>query len=380
MLLAGCIALSALALGFALFRRGSGAELDRQALVLDLYRARREELRRELPSEEIVTEVHAELDAALLDDLVERPQEASYVSASRMPVMIATVLVLAVSIAAYFRVGDPTASALVGAQKLLQSEPSDAELEIWRQRLDDRVTAKPEDAQSWYLRGHLLMQKGEYAQAAESFSQAHAIQGDDPSIDAYWLQARYMAAEGRLDKLSVEIAERLVEQNPRNTMVLELLAVERYRSGDFANALKLLNRALSATSRPEAQVALSQLISRVRGELGATSPAIAVSVTALEAPPEGATVFVIARPVGGGMPYAVVRRPAVLLPLEVQLDDLVSMNPAMPLSSAGQVEVVVRLSLNGQPLAQDGDWQWQSGPLSLANEGVQTLSAELRRP
>jgi cytochrome c-type biogenesis protein CcmH len=103
-----------------------------------------------------------------------------------------------------------------------------------------------------------------------------------------------------------------------------------------------------------------------------------VAIRAAATPPEQATVFVVARPVGGGMPFAAVRRPAVLLPFDVRLDDLVSMSEERKLSAAKAFEVVVRLSRSGNAAAQDGDWEWRSPPLS-ALDGV-TLEARIAPP
>ena len=94
------------------------------------------------------------------------------------------------------------------------------------------------------------------------------------------------------------------------------------------------------------------------------------------------TLFVMARPVGGGMPYAVVRRPAEGFPRTIRLDDAGSMNPALPLSAASGVEVVVRLSLSGTAMAHPGDWEWHSEALAFdagADVPIQ-LSAILTPP
>ena len=110
-------------------------------------------------------------------------------------------------------------------------------------------------------------------------------------------------------------------------------------------------------------------------------PSVQVDVSAAEPVPSGSTLFVIARPPGGGMPYAVVRRQGEQLPLTVMLDDSVSMNPAVGLSQAGPVEVVVRLSRTGATAAGPDDWEWRSATLALADQRAPLkLSARLAPP
>ena len=103
-----------------------------------------------------------------------------------------------------------------------------------------------------------------------------------------------------------------------------------------------------------------------RRNLGDLTPSLDVAVAVEGVLPHGTTLFVIARPLGGGMPFAVVRRPAVDFPLSIRLDDAVSMNPAQALSLANEVEVIVRISLSGSPMAQPGDWEWRSEPIEIA--------------
>ena len=95
----------------------------------------------------------------------------------------------------------------------------------------------------------------------------------------------------------------------------------------------------------------------------------------------------VARPVGGGMPYAVVRRPSWSLPFAVVLDDLVSMSPDRPMSQAETVEILVRLSATGTAEAAPGEWSWLSEPISMdqssgANDALsmQNLNAILAPP
>ena len=129
------------------------------------------------------------------------------------------------------------------------------------------------------------------------------------------------------------------------------------------------------------QVATIQAIGKLRETLLPRPQGVSVEVSVLAAlateVDKAATVFVVARPIGGGMPYAAVRRPAALLPFSVRIDDLVSMSDARKLSSAENFEIMVRLSSSGIAQAQKGDWVWRSQPLNGANLATNTVQAVL---
>jgi cytochrome c-type biogenesis protein CcmH len=186
-------------------------------------------------------------------------------------------------------------------------------------------------------------------------------------VDVYWLQARYLARNGALDDEGRAIAERVLAQRSNHPLVLEILAIDAYRRGAFREAVGYLNRALSSELGESQLQAMLAGLEQARAQMGPILPSVEISVSAAAELPAGATLFVIARPPGGGMPYAVVRRPAAMLPLTVQLDDTVSMNPDLPLSKAPAFEVVVRLSRSGTPAAQPGDWEWRSKALTAGD-------------
>ncbi len=284
--------------------------------------------------------------------------------------------------ALYLQVGEPDAGLLRNAVDVLQLDPDRDRLELdrWRVLLAERAERLPEDAQSRYLLGRIGLMDGEYRSAAQSFSEAHAIVGDDPGIDLVWLQALYLGNAGRLDEAGKAIAERILAREPDNSIVLEITAFDAYRRGDFRESVQQFDRALGQAVEPVRRAALDLFLKQARSELGDLGPVIDVAIDALETPPATATLYVIARPAGGGMPFAVVRRAAAPLPEAVRLDDAVSMNPALPLSAAGAVEVVVRISLTGAAARHPGDWEWQSEPFSVAAAGKVELVARLAPP
>ena len=381
--------LTLLAIGFAVLpflRPGARTRaVHRGATLRALYRQRVAELNEEsaagIVNPASLPEMEQELGGVLLKEF--RPDvEPQNGERSRVWMVVGLVIpVLAALI--YQQVGEPDAHVLRRGAEIIQLDPANDTLALdrWRITLVERVSNKPDDAESWYLLGHIYLKTSSFQRAAEAFAMAHSVFGNDLSIDLYWLQARYLAADGVLDNASRELAEGILSRQANQPVVLEMLAIDAYRAGAYQRAVGLLNRALSIPQGALQQAALQAGLKQARSLLGDLKPSIDVRLSATETPPPNTTLFVIARPVGGGMPFAVVRRPAHPLPDSIRLDDAVSMNPAAPLSNADEIEVVARISLAGTPMARPGDWEWRSEPLVLSEtDSTIELSAELKPP
>ena len=90
------------------------------------------------------------------------------------------------------------------------------------------------------------------------------------------------------------------------------------------------------------------------------------------------TVFIFARPVGGGRaPLAILRKQVKDLPLDFTLDDSLSMSPAMRLSGAREVQVGARVSKSGTAIPQTGDLQVISGTVAVGAKGIKLDINEL---
>ena len=381
-LLAALLGLAAAAFAAAPFFLRGRSGVERAATQRELYRQRLDELDDEARSGVLEAgerqAMETELGRALLSE-VEADAPAAKAGRSWAWLVAGLAAPLA-AVALYLNLGEPDAPMLSDASDVLRLDPAEDRIELdrWRALLGNRVRQRPGDAGSWFLLGRIYLTGQDYEAAAAAFERAHALTGEDANVDLHWLQARYMAAGARLDEGAVALAERILAQTPNQPTVLELLGLEAFRRGDYQEAVTLFNRALSGPLDLLPRQVLLAGFKAARARLGDPLPAIDVAVTAKAPPPEGATLFVIARPPGGGMPYAVLRRPASQLPDSFRLDDAVSMNPAMPLSLAEQVEVVVRISRVGTATGHPGDWQWRSQPLTLAGaQAPIALQAEL---
>ncbi len=363
------------ALGFVLLplllrRTGAAPQADnRRAMMRALYRDRLGELEAEAAAGQVDGEARGEVMEELGANLLEEYQAADDTAAGAAPERprfaaapwALAILLPAVALGVYLFVGEPRAMDLEGATEVLRLDPGTdrARIEHWQTRLAQRVERRPEDGQSWFLLGVCRLELGQYADAADAFGKAHRYVGSDPNINLYWLQARYLAAGGQLDDMSRSLAQQVLNASPDNPLVLEMFAIDAFHRGDFRTAVAQINRALSNPMPDAERESLSEGLKQARSHMGLLTPTIDVSVAAPPDAPQQGTVFVIARPPGGGMPYAVVRRPVSMLPMSVRLDDTASMNGAK-LSAADAVQVVVRLSRSGTAMAAPGDWEWRS--------------------
>jgi cytochrome c-type biogenesis protein CcmH len=182
---------------------------------------------------------------------------------------------------------------------------------------------------------------------------------------------------GRAGQL-FESALAIEPNNPKALFYSGVAAVER---GDIDLGATRWE-ALLATSPPQniADI-LRQRIAELRGtspesEPEATAPAVVANImlgaAAAAAALPDATIFIIARdPNQPSPPIAAVRRRVSDLPAMVSLSDADAMIPGRVPSAFPQLEIVARVSLSGQPVAQSGDWYGQQVIATPLTEPVQ---------
>jgi cytochrome c-type biogenesis protein CcmH len=348
----------------------------------DLYRDRVHELETEARDDETRRAMEDELGAVLLAEVDETAMAEERVGSARLVGGIAVAAVV-LGYAVYWIAADIGQLDVAGAEDVMMLSPQThaPAIQSWSEKLAQRVAEAPGDAKSWYLLGHARLKLREYQPAAEAFATTHRLVADDLTVQVYWLQARYLAAQGQLDEVSKNLANDILATDPSNSGVLEILALDAFQRGDSAGAIRQLNRALQGTRDMGRQAALALALRQARAQLDPAPAGIDVEVSASHPVPQGSTIFVIARPPGGGMPYAVVKRPALMVPFTVTVDDLVSMSEGRSLSMAEEFEIVVRVSESGLAMAEEGDWQWLSEPLGPAALGAShSLAADLGPP
>lgn len=234
-----------------------------------------------------------------------------------------------------------------------------------------RLAENPDDLAGWKMLGRSYLQLQNFPGAVAALEKAVEMESAEngqtlADLGEAVLMNDQRSLLGRAGQL-FESALALTPDNPKALFYAGMSALQR---GDNALAAERWE-ALLATSPPaNVQEILRQRIAEIRGEPAAPAVAattdspgtvinVAVSLgdAASKANLPESTVFIIARdPVQPSPPIAAVRRRLSELPATVEIGDADAMIPGRVPSGFERLEIVARVSLSGQPVAQAGDW------------------------
>ena len=246
--------------------------------------------------------------------------------------------------------------------------------------LIDRIAARAEqrkaNADYSLLLAEYYLAGNNPASAVPYFERLIDAGATSPEILGKAAQAEFLNSNRVLSPIARGRAEQALSIDPAQPVALATLGMAAFEEQDYQQAIFYWQRlrAMEAPGSP-GHTMLGQVIDRARRELGEpveeSAGAIAessrssamsdddgvvvqVSLPDGNQPPEGAAVFVLARPKGAvaGMPIAVVRVESGNWPLRAVLTDAASM-AGQRLSAFGTVSIEVQVSENGQPGRQN---------------------------
>jgi cytochrome c-type biogenesis protein CcmH len=239
-----------------------------------------------------------------------------------------------------------------------------------------RLQRTPDDVQGWRLLANSYMALGRYDEGLAAYEQLlkRTAQPDEDLKLAY-AEAQILTDRNTLTGEAGKLIEEVLAAEPANPKALwygGLVALELGRQ----DLVRTRWTSLLALNPPEqvADVVRSQLAA-IGGPTpgGAAAPAQGGQAAAAAGPKIDLTVtlgagrsvdqlgpnaqlFVLAQAPGGGPPLAVIRAPPTAVPGKFTLSEANSMIQGRTIANFAEVTVVARLSVNGQPTAQPGDW------------------------
>ncbi|MEQ8206972.1 MAG: hypothetical protein RIA65_12405, partial [Woeseia sp.] len=212
--------------------------------------------------------------------------------------------------------------------------------------------------------------------AVNAFEQAMEKEGGNDGNTISELAEAVLFREGdRVAGRAAQLFEQALSVTPNNPKALFYGGIAAVERGDRTLAADRWETLLAQAPPPEVQDILRTRIAEWRGTAPADT-ALAIDITVAPAAMAGlkpdTSVFVIARdPQQPSPPIAAARRQLSELPATVTLSNADAMIPGRLLSQFQQLEIVVRASQSGEPIAQSGDWFGQASIDTAAGTSVE---------
>jgi cytochrome c-type biogenesis protein CcmH len=357
--------------------------LQRREANVTAYRTRLAELDNDIGAglldAESAAALKQELAARLLTDADSADAAAPQIEGRRPVLALGLVLLLPIFAAVWYFNGESwhTQQNI----ELVAAHPDQAQTLIVQamvQRLEQRLSKTPEDADGWAMLGRSYFVMQRYADAAQAYAKASALNG---AQNAEWLvnegEALAMAQQRQVTGEPALRFEQALKIDPAQGKALWYAGLAAAQSGQYEVALRRWLKLREQELPEELRAALDQRLQELSQLSGLKIPpraqqkadvagAVSLRVKVSLAPqlagkiPPGASLFVFAKAAEGPpMPLAVQKLSADKLPIEVTLDDSMAMMPSLRLSQFPRWLLTARISSSGSALPQSGDWQGQ---------------------
>lgn len=275
---------------------------------------------------------------------------------------LAVVALVGVSTGIYSNIGSPN----VDPQ---QADMPDVDAMV--SSLAERLEKDPDDLNGWKMLGRSYLQMKNFPGAVAAYEKAVALENSEVAQTLADLGEAILLGDGRtLNGRAGQLFENTLGLEPNNPKALfysGLAAVER---GENELAATRWETLLATSPPPNIEGILRERIAALRGTSPSPAPtpapqsagptvlaSIQLGDDATAASIPDSTVFIIARdPNQPSPPIAAVRRRLSELPTQVALSDADAMIPGRVPSAFAKLEIIARISLSGQPIAQSGDW------------------------
>jgi cytochrome c-type biogenesis protein CcmH len=322
-----------------------------------IARQRLAELKQQLVDAEIsqsqYDQYYLELQQSLNDDLSSANDMPASQGKGRWVIWLLLLFVPAVSVPLYLNLGDSL------ALEKAQLQQNAIEIHDKIPGLIAHLQQNPSDLQGWLMLGKSYVFLQDYPKAAQVFAKLYQLQPENLEVILNYADNLAMSRDGQLAGEPAALIEKALTLEPNNNEALWLAGMAKMEVGDYQQALNYWQKL--ASQLPADAEGLSQvqaMIAEATAQANTPKTEIAVKVTldaALKAP-ANQTLFVYAQAVTGPkMPLAIVRKQVSDLPLSINLNDSMAMQPNLHLADFKQLKIIARISKTGDASSQKGD-------------------------
>lgn len=365
---------------------GTATNTNIDAIRVELREARRDQ-KLGLLSESALVEAERELESRVLAEAQMEPS-ATAPRSKRTAIALGVILPV-LAIAGYAAVGTPVAVVpdVVRPPQQQAANNADQQMAELFRMAEERLKAQPNDAMGWALLARAKASVGMFDGAIVAYEKAVALTPNDGDLWADYADAAAGQSQGKMDGKPLELINKAITLDGKNPKALLLRGTYEIQKNDLAAAEKSFTLAKSVVEPTSgfAQIADNALAdiknrrgadataaasgkgdtSPASGEAASASDAVLATVQlqlgadARKAAGATASVFLIVRSAGvdRGPPLAAKKIALADVEKPVLLTAADAMIGGAGLKAGSEVSVQARLSLNGQPTPQTGDWQ-----------------------
>ena len=308
---------------------------------------------------------YLELQLSLNDDLQAEAQPVKAGGDGRWMAPLLVLILPIFSLLLYFHLADPEAIQKVAAQEADQAKLANIKSMI--PKLVERLKQDPTDLQGWLMLGKTYKYLEQFPEAAKVFGKLNQLQPNNVEVMLNYAEMLAVTHEGQLRGEPTKLALQAVHLEPDNNDALWMAGMAEAEAGEAAKAIAYWQKlaGLLPADSP-AQPQLRQMIAELGAQ--ATAPAkveittnihvlVAVDDKIKAQAQDQQTVFIYAQALNGPkMPLAIVRKQVADLPVSVDLNDTLAMQPNMRLADFKQLRIIARISKSGTAMPQPGDF------------------------
>ena len=256
----------------AMLRKPEKAQSDTKLHNVVIARERLGELESELAagtiSQGIFDQTKEELEQGLMEDVSVKETGAtdSSVMLDRLGLVLVLVLIPLVTIGVYFALGAPEYLNVKGpgVQAPHAGSGQPASMEELVARLEKKVAANPQDAESIFMLGRVYASLGRFAEAAEVLEGMRPLVDDHPAVLVALADSLSMRNGGRVTGKPYELVKMALDKDPEDVTALWIAGKGAMEQADYQNAVYYWRQAEAGLGEnPEMLAEMQRLIAQL---------------------------------------------------------------------------------------------------------------------
>ena len=267
-----------------------------------------------------------------------------------------------------------------GERAVMQKgEPlSQNELQAFALALRTKLSRSGDDEVAWMLLGRVAMSLNEFDMAQQSFDKALRMNPDNMQVLISYSQVLLLEGSEANMTRAAGMLSKVLNVEPTNLDAISLLALIAYERKDWPQAKTAFEVLLASMEKNDSRYnMISERIAGIEQQMQSegsvmpvttTTGAIAVTVDIakelIDKQPKDGILFIFAKAATGSpMPLAAVKLTKYSFPITVELSDSSAMVAGLNLSSAENIIISARISIDDSVMPSSGELEGHSQAL-----------------